>query len=82
MIYTWGYPGSDEQYVYVALDQENGRTEDLFDVTLYDPECLNPDTGLNGMEESLRDLRRLIGLANAALSAGLEPTAVPDRQEA
>lgn len=77
--YSWGYHSSDEQYVHVSRVEAGGRTKDLFDVTLYDPEYTDPDTNRNAMDQSLLDLRKMIGLANAALAAGLAPEPVPDK---
>jgi hypothetical protein len=80
MEYTWGYHSTDSGHVHVALVQgENHDRDELFDVALYDPEYIDPATGVDGQEQSLRDLRKLIGYANAALKAGLEPEPVPDR---
>lgn len=91
--YDWGYHSSDEQYVHVsrvtdevltdtAGDYQAEHPEDLFDVTLYDPDCPATDgKGGSAMAQSLRDLRELIGYANAALKAGLAPEPVADRGE-
>lgn len=76
--FTWGYHSSDEQHVHVAFVDETGARDDLFDVTLYDPDVIE-DSGRTAMEESLLKLRELLGLANAALKAGLEPEPVADR---
>ena len=79
MHYDWGYHSSDEQHVHVAFNGPKGRDE-LFDVTLYDPEVVvDVDTGETADEESLFALRQLLGYANAALKAGLEPLPVPDK---
>jgi hypothetical protein len=87
--YDWGYHGSDTEYVHVAklLTDEplNGifdpRREALFDVTLYDKTVIDKKTGNDSEYQSLCDLRELIGYANAALKAGLEPEPVPDRTD-
>jgi hypothetical protein len=88
MIYTWGYHGSDSGHVDVALAPSHWsrgldpQRDELFDVALYDREVIvDESTGLNAEDESLQHLRRLIGLANAALAAGLEPLPVPDKGE-
>ena len=79
--YEWGYHSSDEQHVHVAaVHDDGGRREDLFDVALYDATVIDPDSGRNCMDQSLVDLRQLIGLANAALKAGLAPEPVEDKQ--
>ena len=70
-MYTWGYHSSDEGHVHVSLVHDGGRVEDLFDVALYDPEVIDPDTGRNCRDQSLHDLERLIALANTALDSEL-----------
>lgn len=62
----------------VAFIDASGRNE-LFDVTLYDREVMDETTGRNAEDQSLVDLRDLIGLANAALRAGLQPEPVADK---
>jgi hypothetical protein len=76
--YTWGYHSSEPQFVHVAL-VTGERRNDLFDVALYDRDYEDPDTGRNAEDQSLFDLRHLIGLANAAIQAGLDPLPVPDK---
>lgn len=71
MHYEWGYHSSDSQYVHVAR-VKGERREDLFDVTLYDREEVDPNTGRNCEEQSLVDLKELLDHANAALRAGSE----------
>ena len=79
MTYTWGYHSSDTASVHVS-HKTGTRTQDLFDVTLYDREFVDADTGRNSEDQSLLDLRTLLGLANAALKAGLAPEPVADRE--
>ena len=76
--YTWGYHGSDTSHVHVATADRNLGGE-LFDVALYDREVVDTKTGVDGEEQSLRDLRKLIGYANAAIEAGLDPEPVQDK---
>jgi hypothetical protein len=78
MHYEWGYHGSDTQSVHVAK-LDGTRREDLFDVTLYDRDCIDPNSGLNCEDQSLVDLREMIGYANAAIKAGLTPEPVADK---
>jgi hypothetical protein len=82
--YIWSYTGSGAGYVEVARqagDEPNWHHDNaLFDVALYDPEVLDEKTGVDCREQSLRDLREMIGYANAALKAGLDPEPVPDKQ--
>jgi len=78
--YVWGYHSSDSAFVHVALDY-NGHRDTLFDVALYDRTVLDQSTGRNCEDQSLFDLRQLIGLANAALKAGLEPEPVAEKEE-
>jgi hypothetical protein len=77
---TWGYFGSDASAVCVTLVHDGGRREDIFDVTLYDVNEIDPVSGRNCQDQSLFDLRYLLGLANAAIKAGLDPEPVPDKQ--
>ena len=77
--YDWGFHDSADG-VHVLKNDGKGRTEDLFDVSLYDPNYVNPDTGLDSQTQSLNDLRELIGYANAALAAGLNPLPVAEPQ--
>lgn len=84
VIYTWGYHGSETEHVHVALSLSHVTPfgplrEELFDVTLYDRDYDDARTGLNAEDASLLALRTLLGLANAALAAGLEPLPVPDK---
>lgn len=86
MLYTWGYHSSDTQHVHVSKAAGHdvshaGRGTDLFDVTLYDANVTDPHTGLNCEDQSLADLRELLGYANAAIKAGLEPEPVPDKDD-
>jgi len=76
--YTLGYHGSDTGHVHVALSDRNLGGE-LFDVALYDREVVDTKTGVDGEEQSLRDLRKLLGYANAAIEAGLDPEPVADK---
>jgi hypothetical protein len=79
-MYDWGYHSSDTSAVHVVRKGEDGaRDEDLFDVALYDRECVDSNTGLDCETQSLNDLRELIGFANAAIQAGLDPLPVQDR---
>lgn len=79
--YDWGYHSSDAGHVHVVFIDEGDRDEQ-FDVALYDPEEIDIATGINAQDQSLADLRRLLGYANAAIEAGLEPLPVADKIEA
>lgn len=81
MTYSWGYHSSETEHVHVSRHHDGGRVEDLFDVTLYDRNYTDPTTGRNAEDQSLFDLRELIGYANAAIEAGLEPLPVPDKED-
>ena len=76
--YDWGFADSAEAvYVLKAVD---GNMDELFDVALYDPDVIDPNTGIDAQTQSLNDLRTLIGYANAALAAGLDPLPVAGPQ--
>ncbi len=62
-LYGIGFHSSDDQYCHVYIRDEDGKTKDLFDVTLYDPEVIEPN-GQNARDNSLAALTILIERAN------------------
>lgn len=70
MRYEIGWHSSDEGSCHVALIDDEGERDELFDVQLYDPEVVEDD-GRTAREVSLAALERLIDHANTGAA---EPT--------
>src|SRR4051794_37389985 len=69
MKYEIGWHTHDQQACHVALVDNKGERDELFDVALYDPEVIE-DAGRNSREVSLAALETLVERANAALGHG------------
>jgi len=66
MHYEIGWHSSDDTVCHVALVDDKGEREDLFDVALYDPEVIE-DNGVDSRTNSERALQLLLDRANKAL---------------
>lgn len=66
MRYEIGRHSDDEQHCHVALIDDKGVRDELFDVTLYDPEVIQDD-GRTALAASWDALTLLVERANAAL---------------
>lgn len=64
--YGIGWHSGDEQYCHVYFEREDGTKEDLFDVTLYDPEVVEKN-GQNARDNSLASLTILVERANRSV---------------
>jgi hypothetical protein len=59
VIYDWGYHSADPGHAHVS-----GDGKDLFDVTFYDPDVVDPESNVDCQTHSLHALQRLIDTAN------------------
>lgn len=64
MEYQIGWHSDDEGHCHVALIDNEGKRDELFDVALYDPEVI--EDGVTARERSLAKLEELVERANAA----------------
>jgi len=66
MHYEIGWHSSDNRYCHVALISDDGERDEIFDVTLYDPEVIE-DNGVDSRTNSEKALQLLVDRANKSL---------------